>query len=61
MLAGEVELLPFRNAIAVAINAGIRAGACACDLRNPQGACCLGNARALVKLLLADKGTAATA
>src|SRR6266849_10504909 len=31
------------------INAGIKAGQCACDLRNPQGACCLGNVGAVVK------------
>jgi len=34
------------QAIIAAITAGIKAGACACDLRNPQGACCLGNVRA---------------
>ncbi len=34
------------HAIIAAITAGIKAGACACDLRNPQGACCLGNVRA---------------
>jgi hypothetical protein len=28
------------------IKAGIKAGQCACDLRNPQGTCCLGNVRA---------------
>ena len=49
-----------RSTVVDAINAGIRAGACACDLRNPQGSCCLGNARALVKLLLAEKGSMAT-
>jgi hypothetical protein len=27
------------------INAGIQADQCACDLRNPQGSCCLGNVR----------------
>lgn len=32
-----------------AVNAGIRAGQCACDIRNPQGSCCLGNVRAVVK------------
>lgn len=32
-----------------AITAGIKAGACACDLRNPQGSCCLGNVRVRVK------------
>lgn len=32
-----------------AINMGIQAGQCACDIRNPQGACCLGNVSAVVK------------
>jgi hypothetical protein len=32
----------------VDINAGILAGQCACDWRNPQGNCCLGNVRQLV-------------
>ena len=31
------------------INTGIRANQCACDLRNPQGSCCLGNVRGLRK------------
>ncbi|MCI0711819.1 MAG: hypothetical protein L0154_16810 [Chloroflexi bacterium] len=31
------------------INAGIQAGQCACDWRNPQGSCCLGNVKTLVK------------
>jgi hypothetical protein len=31
------------------INTGIHAGQCACDIRNPQGACCLGNVSAVVK------------
>ncbi len=35
------------------IDAGIQAGQCACDIRNPQGSCCLGNVRALVKTLTA--------
>lgn len=33
------------------INEGIQAGQCACDLRNPQGSCCLGNVRAMIKRL----------
>jgi len=33
------------------INTAIQAGQCACDLRNPQGACCLGNVSAVVKRL----------
>ncbi len=31
------------------IHAGIDAGQCACDLRNPQGSCCLGNVRGLIQ------------
>jgi CopZ-like zinc binding protein len=31
------------------IDTGIQAGQCACDLRNPQGSCCLGNVVALIK------------
>lgn len=37
------------NAIVDAINAGIQSGQCACDWRNPQGDCCLGNVRSIVK------------
>lgn len=33
------------------INTGINAEQCACDLRNPQGSCCLGNVRGLTKRL----------
>lgn len=33
------------------INTGINAEQCACDLRNPQGSCCLGNVRAMTKRL----------
>ena len=39
------------KAIVDDINMGINAGQCACDLRNPQGSCCLGNVRALIKRL----------
>ena len=31
------------------INTGISAGRCACDLRNPQGSCCLGSVHELIK------------
>jgi hypothetical protein len=40
-----------RAAIVTDINAGIQAGQCACDLRNPQGSCCLGNVNRLIRLL----------
>ena len=38
-------------AIVNEINTGVNAGQCACDLRNPQGTCCLGNVRELIKQL----------
>jgi len=38
-----------RLAILDDINSGIQADQCACDLRNPQGSCCLGNVRELIK------------
>ncbi len=47
-----------RSAILDDINAGIQADQCACDLRNPQGSCCLGNARGLVKQM--EQSTAPT-
>lgn len=42
------------DAIVNDINAGIKAGQCACDLRNPQGSCCLGNVRGIIKTLQAS-------
>ena len=33
------------------VETGIAAGRCACELRNPQGSCCLGNVRVLVQTL----------
>ncbi len=30
------------------ITQGVQAGQCACDIRNPQGSCCLGNVRSLL-------------
>lgn len=32
------------------INAGIKAGQCACDIRNPEGSCCLGNVKQHIKM-----------
>ena len=40
-----------RIAIVDDINTGIEAGQCACDLRNPQGSCCLGNLMRMIKQL----------
>ncbi|HCR72091.1 MAG TPA: hypothetical protein DIW23_11655 [Anaerolineae bacterium] len=38
-----------QSSVVVLINEGIRLGKCACDIRNPQGDCCLGNVSKLVK------------
>jgi hypothetical protein len=48
---GEIRSASSELATAILenINAGIQAGQCACDLRNPQGSCCLGNIRALLR------------
>jgi hypothetical protein len=40
-----------RSAIVDSLNSRINAGQCACDLRNPQGSCCLGNVRNVIKRL----------
>ena len=36
------------------IAAEVKAGHCACEVRNPQGSCCLGNVNAVVKRMLAE-------
>jgi len=58
--AGEVRRASKEQRFAILddINAGIQADQCACDLRNPQASCCLGNVRALLKELEAsDRAT----
>jgi len=40
------------------ISAEVKAGNCACEIRNPQGSCCLGNVTAAVKRALASAGAA---
>jgi hypothetical protein len=45
----DVRLAGEQHRIVDDITAGIQAGQCACDLRNPQGSCCLGNVRALAQ------------
>ncbi len=42
------EVLSRGAAVAEAITQGVKAGQCACDIRNPQGSCCLGNVRSLL-------------
>ena len=41
--------------VVASITAGIQAGQCACDIRNPQGSCCLGNVNNLVKQLQVEQ------
>jgi hypothetical protein len=48
-----------RDSIVNDINTGIQANQCACDLRNPQGSCCLRNVRALIKQLETSEGATA--
>lgn len=57
---GEVQTASPEERLAILddINAGIKAGQCACDWRNPQGSCCLGNVREAIKQ--AEKLVAAT-
>lgn len=42
-------LLNGTSTVVEQVNAGIQAGQCACEIRNPQGSCCLGNVTATVK------------
>ena len=44
-------------AIPQRITAEIKAGHCACEIRNPQGSCCLGNVSAAVKNAMRTVGT----
>lgn len=37
------------KAVAEEISRGVKAGQCACEIHNPQGSCCLGNVRALLR------------
>lgn len=48
---GEVRTASSKRRLAILdeISAGIEAEQCACDWRNPQGSCCLGNVRQVIK------------
>jgi Zinc binding domain len=50
---GDLRAVSSEDRIAIVddINTGINAGQCACDLRNPQGSCCLGNVHSVIKQL----------
>ncbi len=43
-----------RSTVVEEINTGIKAGQCACEIRNPQASCCLGNVTAVVKRIQAE-------
>jgi len=43
------KILAEGKRIAAEIDQGIKNGQCACDIRNPQGSCCLGNVNNLIK------------
>lgn len=47
---GDVQnaTLAEQESIIADIRAGIAAGQCACELRNPQGSCCLGNVSRII-------------
>ena len=42
-------LLSGTSTVVEQVNAGIQAGQCACEIRNPQGSCCLGTITAAVR------------
>jgi hypothetical protein len=42
LLREEIRAEGYSQAVN-SIKAGIRAGQCACEIRNPQGSCCIGN------------------
>ena len=53
----RAELLATGSTTVVeSITAGIQAGQCACDIRNPQGSCCLGNVHMVVRRLRSGMG-----
>lgn len=52
MVADELRATG-KSTIPQRITAEIQAGNCACEIRNPQGSCCLGNVNAAVKRAVA--------
>ena len=49
----QTELLATgQSTVVEEIKVGIKTGHCACEIRNPQGSCCLGNVRAIVNSLI---------
>ena len=48
-----------RSSVVETVTQGTQSGQCACEIRNPQGSCCLGNLRAAVKHAMAASATPA--
>lgn len=51
---GAEFLATGRSTVVERVTAGVKAGQCACEIRNPQGSCCLGNVRAAVGRIQAE-------
>lgn len=47
-----------RSTVASEITARVKARECACEVKNPQGSCCLGNVATVTKRLAAQPGAA---
>lgn len=56
-IRGEIEATG-RSTVVERIGSLVKSGRCACEVRNPQGACCLGNVTAALKAVLADAAAA---
>ena len=50
----EELLATSHSSVVERVTAGVKAEQCACEVRNPQGACCLGNVRAVVQRVEAE-------
>lgn len=44
-----------KSTVIETITVGTQTGECACDIRNPQATCCLGNVRQFVQRMMRDK------
>lgn len=56
-MAGEEIRATGKCTIPQRITAEVKAGNCACEIRNPQGSCCLGNINAAVKRVMIPSPT----
>lgn len=54
-MVGEEIRATGRCTIPQRITAEVKAGNCACEIRNPQGSCCLGNVTAALKKALSNR------